>query len=80
MPKRFLIIRLDEIGDYILTIPLIRELKKNFPDATVDMIVKHSIVNFVKACPYTDCVQGADLSRRKFYRNSDCRQQLCGYR
>lgn len=70
MPKRFLIIRLDEIGDYILTIPLIRELKKNFPDAAVDMIVKHPIVNFVKACPYTDCVQGADLSRRKFYRNS----------
>ena len=49
--KRFLIIRLDEIGDYVLTAPLLRELKRNFPEAEIDLIVKPSLIGFVSGSP-----------------------------
>ena len=67
--KRFLIIRLDEIGDYVLTAPLLRELKRNFPEAEIDLIVKPSLIGFVSGSPYVSCVWGAEVKRRKLLRN-----------
>lgn len=67
--KRFLIIRLDEIGDYILTAPLLRELKRNFPEAEIDLIVKPSLIGFVSGSPYVSRVWGAEVKRRKLLRN-----------
>ncbi|GAB2180998.1 glycosyltransferase family 9 protein [Denitratisoma sp. agr-D3] len=36
---KFLIIRRDNIGDLVCTTPLIRRLRENFPDATIDALV-----------------------------------------
>ena len=63
--KRFLIIRLDEIGDYVLTAPLLRELKRNFPKAEIDLIVKPSLAGLVSDSPYVSHVWGAEVKRRK---------------
>lgn len=67
--KRILIVRLDEIGDFILTVPMLRELKQNYPGVCIDIIVKHQLVSFVRENPYIDNVTGAEVTRRKFYRN-----------
>ncbi|MBN1352877.1 lipopolysaccharide heptosyltransferase II [candidate division KSB1 bacterium] len=39
-PEKILVIRLSSIGDIILTTPLLRALKRAFPDAGIDFVVK----------------------------------------
>ncbi|MGL5917737.1 MAG: glycosyltransferase family 9 protein, partial [Cetobacterium sp.] len=36
---RVLIIRLSSIGDVILTTPVLKELKKKYPEAIIDFLV-----------------------------------------
>lgn len=52
--NRILILRLDEIGDVVMTTPFIRELRRNFPKAEITLIVKSQIYNLVELCPYVD--------------------------
>ena len=40
--RKFLIIRLDDIGDVVLATPFIETLKNKFPDSKIDLLVKHS--------------------------------------
>ncbi|OPZ83744.1 MAG: lipopolysaccharide core biosynthesis protein [Firmicutes bacterium ADurb.Bin419] len=66
--KNILIIRLDEIGDLILSIPLIRELKSAFPEARITLVVKPALHNIFENCPYIDNLISFDasLSNRQF--------------
>lgn len=43
--NKILIIRLDEIGDVVMTTPFIRELRRNFPKAEINLIVKPQTYN-----------------------------------
>ena len=52
--KKTLLIRLDEIGDVIMTTPLLRELRRNLPDAWITLVVKPEVFNLVELCPYVD--------------------------
>lgn len=52
--NKILIIRLDEIGDIVLTTPFLRELRKNYPNARITLIVKPQTYNLVELCPYVD--------------------------
>lgn len=52
--KRVLIVRLDEIGDVVLTTPLLRELRRNLPDAWITLLVKPGVYNLVELCPYVN--------------------------
>lgn len=52
--NNILIIRLDEIGDVVLTTPFLRELRKNYPNAHITLIVKPQTYNLVELCPYVD--------------------------
>lgn len=38
-PKKILLIRIDRLGDFILTIPFCNYLKKKFPQANIDIII-----------------------------------------
>lgn len=38
-PKRILIVRLDHIGDFVCTTPMIKNIKKKFPDAKITVLV-----------------------------------------
>ncbi len=49
-----LIVRLDEIGDVILTTPFFRELRRNLPDAWITLVVKPEVYNLVEICPYVN--------------------------
>jgi ADP-heptose:LPS heptosyltransferase len=54
--KRVLVVRLDEMGDLVLTIPFLRELRRNLPDASITLIVKPSVYNLMELCSYVDQV------------------------
>jgi heptosyltransferase-2 len=50
--ERILVVRLDEIGDVVLTTPFLRELRRNLPHASITLLVKRPIRNLVELCPY----------------------------
>lgn len=50
--KRILIIRTDVLGDLLMTIPFLRELKRNVPDAEIDMVIRESNKFLMRNCPY----------------------------
>ncbi len=50
--KEILIVRTDMMGDFICTIPFIRELKKNYPYANISLIIRESNLDLAQNCPY----------------------------
>lgn len=56
--KRILVIRLDVIGDFIVTTAFLRELRRNFPVSEITLVVRDEIVPFANNCPYVDEVLG----------------------
>jgi ADP-heptose:LPS heptosyltransferase len=59
--KRILLIRLDEIGDVVLTTPLCRELRRNCPTAYIAIVVRPQLLNLIETCPYVDEVLTFDV-------------------
>ena len=51
---KFLIIRFSSIGDIVLTTPVIRCLRKKFPDATIHFLTKQQFKNILEHNPYLD--------------------------
>lgn len=49
-----LIIRLDVLGDMILTSGLFREVRRNYPKAHITAVVGNAILPFLKTCPHCD--------------------------
>ncbi len=45
--KRILVIRLDHIGDVVMTRPAIRALHKKFPNAEIDMLVSEEVASLL---------------------------------
>jgi len=66
--KRILVVRLDEIGDVVLTTPFLRELRKNVPSAWITLVVKPQVYNLVETCPYVDEVLTYDSKVSKLKR------------
>lgn len=52
--KKILVIRLDHIGDMLLSTPVYRELKKNFPKAEVDVLCTPATKQMIENNPYVD--------------------------
>ena len=62
--KRILVVRLDEIGDVVMTTPFLRELRRNLLDAWITLVVKPSVYNLVELCPYVNEVLTYDWNTR----------------
>ena len=52
--KRVLVIRLDVIGDVVMTTPFLRELRRNLPNAWITLVVDPLVYDLVENCPYVD--------------------------
>jgi len=52
--KRLLVIRLDAIGDVVLTSPFLRELRHAMPQAWITLVVSQKTFNLVELCPYVN--------------------------
>lgn len=64
--KNILLIRLDEIGDVVLMTPLLREMRSNYPEADITLIVKPQVYNLVELCPYVNKVMTFDRYEGRF--------------
>ncbi len=53
---RVVVIRFDEIGDLILTLPFLRELRRSIPNARIALVIRPALVNLVELCPHIDSV------------------------
>lgn len=51
---KLLLIRFSSIGDIVLTTPLLRCLKKQYPDAEIHFLVKQSFRSVIEHNPYVD--------------------------
>ena len=52
MAKKFLVIRFSSIGDIVLTTPVVRCLRKRFPDADIWFLTKKRFSSIVESNPY----------------------------
>lgn len=55
-PERILVIPLRYIGDTVLTVPLIRNLRRLFPQASIDLLASNVTAQLMETCPYLDQV------------------------
>ena len=51
---KFLIVRFSSIGDIVLTTPVIRCLRKKYPNATIHFLTKKKFASIVESNPYLD--------------------------
>ena len=64
--KNILIVRTDEIGDIILTTPFFRELRRNYLDARIVLVVKPAVYNLVELCPYVNEIKCFKSKKQRF--------------
>jgi ADP-heptose:LPS heptosyltransferase len=62
LKTKFLIIRFSSIGDIVLTSPVVRCLKTQFPEAEVHFLTKKRNADLLQANPYIDQIQLLDNS------------------
>lgn len=79
--KNILVIRLDLLGDMIWTTPFLRELRLNFPSATISIIVSSTVYPILKFCPYLDTIYVFDEdlrdSKHTFFEYLDIVKDYC---
>jgi len=51
-PKKILVIRLSSIGDILLTTPLLRILRRRFPKARIDFVIKSRFAELLRHNPH----------------------------
>ena len=49
-----LIIDFHEVGDFILTTPSIREIRRNFPFSTITLVTNNRVLPLAENCPYVN--------------------------
>ena len=54
--KKICIIHLNQIGDLIFSLPLLRALRENYPDASIHSLVKPYLQELLSDSPYVDIV------------------------
>lgn len=69
MQKRILIIRTDRVGDVVMITPMIRELRRTFPDALISALTNTNTADILINNPGLNNIITDDLKRESF-RNS----------
>lgn len=69
--NRILVVRPDAIGDMVLTIPFLRELRRNRPKSHIALVCNPGVYDLVELCPYVDEFLFFDkrARRHKFFVN-----------
>lgn len=67
--RKILVIRYRFIGDTLLTVPFLRNLRAAYPDAQIDMLVAPNSGEVLRDCPYLDELLWFDTTRKHRYEN-----------
>ena len=62
--RKILIIRLDRIGDMVMTTPIFRALKEKWPDAQITVLTNPVNQNIVINNPFIDCILEYDRGNK----------------
>ncbi len=66
--KRILVVRTDRVGDVVVATPLIRELRKTFPDAFITALVRPNTKNILLNNPNLNEIITDDLKKENFWK------------
>jgi lipopolysaccharide heptosyltransferase II len=58
--RRILVVRVDLLGDVVLSLPAVRALRRAYPDAVIDMLVLKSTAGILKGDPDIDGILAYD--------------------
>ena len=64
---KILVVRYRFIGDTILTVPFLRNLRRAYPYAKIDMLVSPISGDLLETCPYIDNLIYFDTTRKHRY-------------
>lgn len=67
--QRILVMRYRFIGDTLLTVPFLRNLRAAYPHAQIDMLVAPNSGEVLRDCPYIDELLWFDTTRKHRYEN-----------
>jgi len=67
---KILVVRYRFIGDTILSVPFLRNLRKAYPDAQIDMLVGPVSGEVLQGCPYVDNFIVFDTTKKHRYEES----------
>lgn len=59
-PQNILIVRLSSMGDIVLTTPLVRAVRKRFPEARIDFVIKREFAELMQTNPHLTTVYEYD--------------------
>lgn len=71
MSKKILVMRYRFIGDTLLTVPFLRNLRAAYPDAQIDMLVAPVSGEIIEKCPYVDNFIYFDTTKKHRYENKE---------
>lgn len=79
MSKKILVVRYRFIGDMILTIPFLRNLRYHYPDSQIDMLVSPNSGEVIEECPYVNNFIYFDTTRKHKYENGEGKKKTFLY-
>jgi heptosyltransferase-2 len=68
LKRRILIVRTDRVGDVVMITPMIRELRKKYPDAYIATLTQSNTANILLNNPYLDEIIIDDLTKESFFK------------
>jgi heptosyltransferase-2 len=78
-PARILVLRYRFIGDTVLTVPFLRNLRQAFPKAEIDLMLEPFSGQVIEGCPYVDRIIPFELRTIHRYSSQTERGNLAGY-
>ena len=78
-PKKILVMRYRFIGDTVLTVPFLRNLREAFPAAQIDLMLEPFSGQVIEGCPYVDRVIPFEFKTIHTYSAAAKRGKLAGY-
>lgn len=60
--SRIAVIRLDDVGDFVLTTPFLRALRARFPGAHIALVVTSRVMALARSCPHVNEVISFDFT------------------
>ncbi|MBQ7450917.1 lipopolysaccharide heptosyltransferase II [bacterium] len=76
--KKILVIRYRFIGDTLLSVPFLRNLRYNYPDAQIDMLVSTGSGEILEDCPYVNNLIFFDTTKKFEYETGE-KKSFWGY-
>ena len=77
--KKILVMRYRFIGDTVLTVPFLRNLRESYPAAHIDLMLEPFSGQVIEGCPYVDRVIPFEFKTIHTYSSRSQRSRISGY-